>query len=72
MTHTTLTKRVDRLEARQRPGAALPTWLAADNEADLQAALATMPAGWRGNGYVTVSPDDWDDDHDDQHHDETD
>jgi hypothetical protein len=57
----TLQRRVERIEARQRPGAAAPTWLAADTEADLSAALAAMPAGWRGNGYIGISPDDWDD-----------
>jgi hypothetical protein len=61
-----MTKRVDRIEARQRPGAAQPTWLAVDTEADLPAALAAMPDGWRGNGYIGISPDDWDTDHDAQ------
>jgi hypothetical protein len=60
MTHKTLARRVERIEARHRPGAALPTWLAVDNEADLPAAMAAMPDGWRGTCYIQVSPDDWD------------
>ena len=59
MTTATLARRVERIEARRRPET-WPAWLAADTEADLQAALAAMPDGWRGNGYVQVSPDDWD------------
>lgn len=64
MTTATMTKRVDRLEARHPPGAAQPTWLAVANEADLDAALAALPDGWRGNCYIGISPDDWDDDDD--------
>jgi hypothetical protein len=66
MTTATMTKRVDRIEARQRPGAAQPTWLSVANEADVEAALAAMPDGWRGNVYIGISPDDWDTDHDAQ------
>lgn len=60
MTTATMTKRVERLEAVNRPGAAAPTWLAVETEADLPAALAALPDGWRGNVYIGVSPDDWD------------
>ena len=59
MTTATLARRVERIEARRRP-ADVPTWLAVADEKDLSAALAAMPDGWRGYGYVQVSPDDWD------------
>ena len=61
MTTATLTKRVERIEARQRP-AAVPTWLSVADEADVDAALAAMPDGWRGTCYIGISPDDWDGD----------
>lgn len=54
-----LHRRIERLELARRDDDDAPTWLAAADEEALLTALAAMPDGWRGNVYVGISPDDW-------------
>ena len=59
MTTATLTRRVERIEARQ-PATAGPDYVSFRDDAELTAYLVQPHSGPRITAYVTVSPDDWD------------
>ena len=58
-TTTALSKRLERVEARQ-PSPTCPPYLSVATAEDLPAALACWPVGCFVKVYVGVSPDDWD------------
>ena len=60
MTTATLTRRVERIEARQ-PATAGPGYVSFRDDAELTANLVQPHSGAPSvTAYVTVSPDDWD------------
>ena len=61
-TRATLNRRVQALEMAQRDDAGGPPYIVVASAADIPAALADLPDGWRCPVYVGASPDDWDDD----------